>query len=254
MNDASHIDTSSASAVNDQLVLIGGQSAGGKSASLRNIRNKNRWGYFNAEAGKRLPFRNDFQSFRIDDPYQVWEGFDHFTSNPDTSDGIILDSLTFLMDMFETQYVLNSANSQKAWGDFAQYFKVLMQEKVVRYGKPVIIIAHVREDLDEATHSMKTAVPIKGSLKNNGVEAYFSTVVEALKIPLKDLEPYTNDMLTITEDEEELGFKYVFQTRLTKGSVGKRIRSPMGMFNKNETFIDNDAQVLLDHLNKFYGN
>ena len=251
MNEMSPVDTTPV--VNDQLILVGGQSAGGKSASLRNLRNQEKWVYFNSEAGKRLPFRNQFQNFRIDDPYQVWEGFDHFTANPDESCGVIIDSLTFLMDMFETQFVLNSTNTQKAWGDFAQYFKVLMQEKVVRYGKPVIIIAHVREDLDESTHSMKTAVPIKGSLKNNGVEAYFSTVVESLKVPLKDLEPYQNDMLTITEDEEELGFKYVFQTRLTKASTGKRIRSPMGMFSKAETYIDNDCQVLLDHLDQFYG-
>lgn len=238
--------------INDQLILVGGQSAGGKSASLRNIRNQERWAYFNTEAGKRLPFKNKFQTFRIDDAYQVLEGFDHFIANPDASDGIIIDSLTFLMDMLETQYVINSVNTQKAWGDFAQFFKILMQEKVVKYGKPVIVIAHVRSDLDEQTHSMMTQVPIKGSLKNNGVEAYFSTVVEALKVPVKELANYQNPMLTITEDEEELGFKYVFQTRLTKQSVGKRIRSPMGMFAKNETYIDNDCQVLLDHLHEFY--
>ena len=71
---------------------------------------------------------------------------------------------------------------------------------------------------------------------------------------LKDLEPYKNDMLHITEDEELLGFKYVFQTRLTKQTLGERIRSPMGMFSKEETFIDNDAQTLLDHLKDYYNN
>lgn len=252
MNDMSPVDVPAVT--NDQLILVGGQSAGGKSASLRNIRNQSRWAYFNAEAGKRLPFRNDFQNIRIDEPYQVWGGFDEMIENPNLTDGAIIDSSTFLMDMFESQYVLNSTNSQKAWGDYAQFWKVLLQEKVVRYGKPVIIIAHVREELDEATHSMKTSVPVKGSLKNNGIEAYFSTVVEALKVPLKELEPFKNDMLTITEDEEELGFKYVFQTRLTKATTGKRIRSPMGMFSKAETYIDNDCQVLLDHLTQFYGS
>lgn len=239
--------------INDQLILVGGQSAGGKSASLRNLRNQDRWLYLNTEAGKRLPFRNSFDSKRIDDPYQVWEGFDYATETGNY-DGIIVDSVTFLMDMFESQFIVNAVNTQKAWGDYAQFFKVLMQEKVVRFGKPVIIISHVREDLDEQTHSMKTAVPIKGSLKNNGVEAYFSTVVEALKVPLRELELYKNDMLSITEDEEELGFKYVFQTRLTKASTGKRIRSPMGMFDKSQTYIDNDCQVLLDHLTEFYGS
>lgn len=239
--------------INDQLILLGGESAGGKSASLRNLRNQEKWAYFNTEAGKRLPFRNKFQNFRIEDPYQVLEGFDHFIANPDASEGIIIDSLTFLMDMLETMYILGSANTQKAWGDFAQFFKILMQQKIVSYGKPVIVIAHVRTDLDEQISEMRTQVPIKGSLKNNGVEAYFSTVVEALKIPLKKLEGFENSMLNISEDELELGFKYVFQTRLTKATVGKRIRSPMGMFSKSETYIDNDCQVLLDHLHEFYG-
>lgn len=49
-------------------------------------------------------------------------------------------------------------------------------------------------------------------------------------------------MLDITEEEKELGFKHVFQTRLTKKSIGERLRSPMGMFSKEETYIDNDAQ------------
>ena len=50
-----------------------------------------------------------------------------------------------------------------------------MQEKVVLFNKPTIITAHVKDELDEVKHEMKTKVPIKGSLKNNGVEAYFST-------------------------------------------------------------------------------
>lgn len=242
-------------AVNDQLVLIGGYSAAGKSASLRNIQNQERWMYLGTEAGKRLPFKNKFQSFRIIDPYQVYEAFDHATKNLKDYDGIIIDSATFLMDMFESMYVLPAANTMKAWGDFAQFFKVLMQDKVASFGKPVIITAHLLDTLDEKAMEMKTSVPVKGSLKNNGIEAYFSTVIEAVRMTLKDLEPYLNNgLLNITEEDEILGFKYCFQTRLTKASVGKRIRSPMGMFTREQTYMDNDAQILLDHLHKFYGN
>lgn len=240
--------------INDQLILICGHSSAGKSASLQNIENQDRWMYLNAEAGKRLPFKNNFDSHRITDPYQVYEAFDHATENSDDYDGIIIDSLTFLMDMLESQYVITATDTQKAWGDFAQFFKNLMQQKVVLFGKPVIIVAHVLETLDEQAHQMTVKVPIKGSLKNNGVEAYFSTVVAAKKIPLKDLEPYESDLLTITEDDEDLGFKYVFQTRPTKKTVGERIRSPMGMFSRSQTFMDNDAQILLNHLHSFYGD
>ena len=156
------------------------------------------------------------------------------------------------MDMFETMYVLPATNTMKAWGDYAQFFKILMQQKVTAFGKPVVMIAHVKDDLDEKAMDIKTSVPIKGSLKNNGIEAYFSTVVAAKKITIKDLEKVANNMLKVTEEERELGFKHVFQTRITKTTVGERIRAPMGMFSKEQTYIDNDVQLLLDHLTAFY--
>ncbi len=237
--------------VNDQLILVVGYSATGKSASLRNIRNQENWLYLNCEAGKRLPFKNRFDSHRIEDQYQVHEAFDFATANPHI-EGVITDSITFLMDMYETQYVLPSANTMQGWSNFAQYFKILMQQKVTAFGKPTIFTAHVSDVLDEKAMEMKTSVPIKGSLKNNGVEAYFSTVVAAKKVPLKEIEKYKSDLLTITDEEKELGYKHVFQTRPTKTTTGERIRSPMGMFSKEQTYIDNDCQLLLDHLSEFY--
>lgn len=237
--------------VNNQLVLICGYSATGKSASLRNIRDQQDWVYINSEAGKRLPFKNDFMTLRLDDPETVMAAFDEATNTPSIK-GIIVDSLTFLMDMYESQYVLPAANTMKGWSNYNQFFKRLLQEKVVKFGRPVIFTAHVMDTLDEKTMEMRTAVPVKGALKGQGVEAYFSTIVAAKKVPIKDLEEYNSDLLHITEEEKELGFKYVFQTRITAKSTGERIRSPMGLFSRNETYMDNDAQILLDHLNKFY--
>jgi hypothetical protein len=236
----------------DQLILIVGFSSTGKSASLRNIRNQERWMYLGTEAGKRLPFKNRFDAYRITDPSQVMDGFDHAANNQADYDGIVVDSMTFLMDMLETMYVINAANTQAAWGYFAQYFKQLMQSKVALFGKPVIITAHVKEELDPATATMKTKVPIKGSLKNNGVEAYFSTVVVAKRMTLKQLEGYESNLLIITDEERDLGYKHVFQTRPTKETTGESIRSPMGMFSKAQTYMDNDAQMLLDHVTTYY--
>ena len=237
---------------NDQLVLICGASATGKSASLRNIRNQERWLYMGTEAGKRLPFKNKFRSARVDDPYQVLEAFDYAIENRDSIDGIIVDSITFLMDQYESQYVLTAPNMMKAWSDFQQYFKTLMQDKVIKFGKPVIFTAHTLKVLNENTGEFEVSVPIKGALKNNGIEAYFSTIVAAKKVPLKDLKDFKNDLLHIESEDEAVGFKYVFQTKITKQTTGERIRSPMGLFSRDETYMDNDAQILLDHLNKFY--
>lgn len=239
--------------MNDQLILVSGQSTTGKSASLRNIRNQEGWVYLNTEAGKRLPFRNKFNTRIITDPWEVHGYMDECIANVDDVEGVILDTLTFLMDMFETQYVLNSANTMQGWANYQQFFKVLMQEKVAAFRKPVIILAHTRDDLDEKAMEIKTSVPIKGALKNNGVEAYFTTVVSTKRVPIKELEKYGSKMLTITDEDRELGYKHVFQTRPTGKTTGERIRSPMGMFDKAETYIDNDCQILLDHLQEFYG-
>ncbi len=140
------------------------------------------------------------------------------------------------------------------WGAYQQFFKTIMQQKVPAFNKPTIIMAHTKAVLDEKSMDWKVSVPIKGALANNGVEAYFSTVVAAKKVSIKELESYGSKLLTITDEERELGYKHVFQTRPTKNTVGERIRSPMDMFDRSQTFIDNDCQLLLDHLNEFYNH
>lgn len=237
--------------VNDNLVLIVGKSAGGKSASLVNLKNPAGVAYANCEAGKKLPFRSKFREFVITDPLQLFELFDWAETQPDVHT-IVIDTLTYLLDMYESLYVLNSANTMKAWGDFAQYFKQLMQQHVAKSTKNVIFLAHTADKNNESEMIVETAVPVKGSLKNNGIESYFSIVIAAKKVNLKALKDYKSDLLTITPEEEALGFKYVYQTKLTKETVNERLRGPIGLFSTPETFIDNDAQKVLDRLHEYY--
>lgn len=129
-----------------------------------------------------------------------------------------------------------------------------MQQTVAKSTKNVIMTAHTLTTLNEETGYMETAVPIKGSLKNQGIESYFSCVISTKKMRTKDLDDYKgkSPLLNITPEEEALGFKYVFQTRLTKETVNENIRSPLGMWSVEETFIDNDIQLVLDRLNDYY--
>ena len=241
-------------APNDQLIAVVGYSSTGKSASLRNIKNQERWVYLNCESGKRLPFKNKFNRITITDPMEIHSYFVEAIENRDDIDGIIVDSLTFLMEMYESQYVLRAANTMKAWGDYQQYFKTLMQELVPQFGKPVIFTAHVKDETDEKTLDTRTFIPVKGALKGVGIEAYFSCIVSCKRLPLKDLKDYTNDLLPITVDDEIQGYKHVFQTQLTKKTVGERIRGPMGLFTRAQTYIDNDCQLVLDKLHEFYAD
>lgn len=240
------------SAENRMTVLIGGESGTGKTASLRNLREPDKVLYMNCEANKRLPFKNSFAEVPIDDPREVMDLMDQVIEQPDAVSTAVIDTITFLMNRYESYYVVGSANTQKAWGDYFQFAQELMQDKIAKAKVPVLMLGHTRTDLHEDSGEYRTQVPVKGALKNTGIESFFSTVVGVKKMKLVDLKPYENDMLTITEDDEIVGFKHVFQTRITKKTVGERIRAPMGMWTKEQTFIDNDAQVLLDHMFKYY--
>lgn len=239
------------SQTNDHLVLVSGKSATGKSASLMSLPNNDTTWYLNCEAGKKLPFKAKFKQFTITDPLQVLEAFDVATGKPEVKT-IVVDTLTYLLEMYDSLYIHNNANGQQAWGNFAQYYKELMQQKVAACGKEVIFLAHTLDVLNKSEMQMETYVPVKGSLKNNGIESYFSCVMSTKKVTLKELEKYKSALLTITEEEEALGFKYVFQTKLTKETVGERIRGPLGLWANNETFIDNNIQLVLSRLNEYY--
>ena len=237
--------------VNDNLVLLVGKSTAGKSASLRKMNNPEGVMYLNCEAGKKLPFKAKFKQFTITDPMQVLEAFDVAETMPDIHT-IAVDTLTYLLDMYETMFVYGASDGQKAWGDFAQYFKTLMQQKVAASTKNVVFLAHTADKINSTEMVMETSVPVKGSTKNNGVESYFSVVVAAKKMALKALADYKSPLLNITPEEEALGFKYVFQTKLTKDTLGERLRGPLGMWANNETFIDNNMQLVMNRLHEYY--
>jgi len=157
-----------------------------------------------------------------------------------------------MMDMYESTHVLGSSNTMAGWGNYAQFFKNLMNQYVAKSTKNVIFTSHVTDILNESEMSMERLVKIKGSLMSTSVEAFFSVIVSTKKIPIKALKGYENDLLTILPQEELIGFKHCFQVALTKETVNERIRSPMGMWSEEETYINNDIQLVIDRLNKFY--
>ena len=234
---------------NKHVALICGSSKAGKSTSLRNLKNVL---YANCEAGKQLTFKPDnFKEIIITDPLQMTEFLTHYEETDGYSMAVI-DGLNYLMNMYESNHVRNSANSMAAWGDYAEYFKELMQQQVAALTKPIIFTAHVETIYNESSMEMETKVPIKGSTKSIGAESYFTTVIMAKKVKIADLEEYKNDLLNISERDKKVGYKHVFQTMITADTVNTRISTPMGMFSDAETFIDNDVALLLQRMNEYY--
>ena len=202
-------------------------------------------------SGKPLPFNHKFNERIITDPLHVPGYIETWESKPEIHT-IVIDSLSFMMEQYESQYVIPATNGMKAWGNYAQFFKTLMQDQVAKSTKNIVFITHTMDVVNEAEMINETMATVKGSLKNLGLESYFTTVISSKKVQLTKLTAYQNPLLVITEDDEILGFKYVFQTKLTKDTVNERMRSHLGLWSKEETYIDNDVQLVLDRLNEYY--
>ena len=238
---------------NNHLVLISGKSSSGKSASLMAIDNPEGVIYLNCENGKKLPFKTKFKELTITDPVQVYEAFGEAEKMPDVHT-IVIDTLTYLMDMYESTKVLNSTNTMQAWGQYAQYMKQLMSQVVAKSTKNVVFLAHTSDVLNESEMINETIVKVKGSLMNQGIESFFTTVISTKKIALTKLDDKVakSKLYTVTDEDKANGFKYVYQTRLTKETVNERMRAPMGMWDIKETYIDNNLQNVINRLHEYY--
>lgn len=237
------------------LFMIGGESASGKSASLMNLKNPERIFYLGTESNKPLPFPDKFKKLinGLQDPKDIWDLFNTL-ENSDDFDTIIIDSITFLMDMYESVYIHGSSDSRTEWGNYQQFFKRLMQDVVSKSTKNWIITAHVAAELMN-NGNYRYFVPVKGALAKQGLEAYLSIIVYARKVKIDELEemPYDGNLLHITARDRAVGYKHVFQCEVTKEYADSKIRAPIGCFSPEQIYMDNDAQMLLEHLEKYYG-
>jgi hypothetical protein len=239
--------------INPHSLLICGESGTGKSMSLYEMRDRTDVLYLNCEGGKPLPFKNKFKNKVITDPEDIITMLEFLANdeNENPFNFIVIDTISFMMDMFETIHVLPARDTQKMWGQYAQFFKRLINESS-QVDSFFIMLGHLDRQLDEEAGMFRTSVPVKGALAKKGLEAYFTTVLNISKETVKDLKKSENDMLNISEDDEELGFKHVFQTRTTKKTMGDRIRSPMGMWKKEELYIDNNLAPVIKRLIEYY--
>lgn len=243
--------------MNNNLILVSGVSSTGKSMSLRNMENPEGVLYLNCEANKGLPFKasTKFITKTITDPYKVYDYINQAAARPDKIHTIAIDTITFLMNMYESMYIVGSANSQQGWGNYAQYFQNLMQQYLAVVPQRVVLFGHTAEVID-SDKIAQVLVKVKGSLMNNGIESFFSNVISTKKMPITKLQAYKegNDLLNFTPKEEMLGFKHVFQTQLTKETIYERIRGPEDppMWSIPETFIDNDLELVFKRLKEYY--
>lgn len=240
---------------NKRVVLIAAPPSHGKTHSLYKLADDPGVAYLNTDL-KDLPFRvpkNGMKVLKITHPDLALDAIDDLEAEYPEVHTVILDTVTFLMDMYETQVVQTSSDTRKAWGGYATFYKGLMH-RVKTSEKNFIILAHAFTEYNDDSLSNETRVPIKGQIGKVGAEADFNIVLSCKKVTLKQLEKEEceSEFLNISKKEERLGFKYVFQTELTKDTLSEKIRSPMGLWDDNELYIDNDIAHIIQRLAEYY--
>lgn len=241
-----------------QRLLVCGVASSGKTYSLKGLRDHEKVLFLNCEASKGmiLPFKNKFKKKVITSPLGelVGEGsvFRAVAQKPDSFNTIVIDSMTFLMDLFETKYVNTATNTMGAWGAYGDFINQLCNVEIATLPQDIIFTAHVAGTYN-GDSLMENKIPIKGNIGKKGFEAFFNNIVYVKTKTLEELEPYKNKYLNITETDKLLGFKHVIQTRLTKDSIHDKIRGADDLWDISETFIDGNIQHVLDRLNEYYG-
>lgn len=234
---------------NNHIVLALGKPSTGKSSSLRNIP-ADKTAYINFDA-KPVPFPVPFKkNIKITNINHVLAGLDKLEADEDI-EYIVVDTITFMMEMFENQNVVTAVNTQKAWGDYAQFY-ISFLHKIKNSKKKIIVFGHTKDVYNEAELVTEQRVPVKGAVGNRGVEADFTVIIGTKKMKTDILKQKENELLTFNEEEEEDGFKYIFQTRVTKDTMNEKMRSPLGLWERNELFTDNDIMLVLDRISQYY--
>ena len=139
----------------------------GKSTSLMNLSNQEKMVYLNTDL-KELPFKSRFmKNVEVSDAMDVLAFIDQIEKT-EAVEGAVLDTITFLMSMYERQYVSNAANGQKAWGDYGNFYKEFIH--AIKAGtKDYAVLAHQDTVLNEQSMQMETRIPIKGAVGKIGV-------------------------------------------------------------------------------------
>ncbi|MGB1226453.1 MAG: AAA family ATPase [Poseidonibacter sp.] len=235
--------------MNNHIVMSIGKPVTGKTSSLRKLPPE-RTAYINFD-NKPLPFPVPFyKDIRMKNIDHLLGGIDTL-ENDDNVEYIVLDTISFMMEMYENQKVVTAVNTQQAWGEYAQFY-ITFLHKIKTSKKKIIVLAHSKDVYNENEMVTEQVVPVKGAIGKRGVEADFTTIIGSKKIKTIDLETKKNDLLSITDEEEEDGFKYIFQTRVTKDTMNEKMRSQLGLWNREELYIDNDIVKVMDRITDYY--
>lgn len=212
-------------AENQKIFLLVGASGSGKTSGMRNMPLE-KTVLINTELKSMLPFRGHQRLKRhwvVNDVNKFMAGLELIEKDEDI-EYCILDSLSYLMNMYELQKVKPATNGQKAWGDYGDFYRTLIMF-IKNSKKSWVITCHPKEVFDEKAGEYRTSAAIKGSLSGL-VEADFNVVI------------YTD----IGTNEDGMPM-YRYLVKKTKETLGKSVKSPFMMFDEAHTQSNDIMEV-----------
>jgi len=217
---------------NKKLILVCGESGSGKTSSLRNMPLE-KTVYIDTD-------RKSIKSFRGMDRFKEWVKLDYIDhlipglkalEKVDDVEYIVIDTLSFALDMYVAQKIDTSADTRKAWGEYKKWYKELIHIAKTST-KSYIFLTHTKDVYDEKAMSLKTFAYAQGSIYSM-IEADFAVVAYTHK--------YT--------DENGMP-KYGFLVNPTKETLSLSAKSPMDMFEE-PLIKDNDIMLLFKAIEEY---
>lgn len=228
---------------NNYLFAICGEAGSGKSWGLDAIENQSKWLYLNCETNKPLPFIHSFQERVIVNPLELKKWLMKGITS-DKIDGIIIDTFTSWLSMLESQ-CNRKFDGYEVWNEYKKQILAIFQDCLVQCNKPVFVLSHTKQSTDLRGRATIT-IPVQGSLKDLKIENFFTNILYADVLSADDVEEYQNEFLYPDEDDPET--YYVYQTRKCPNGLGANVRSTKGLWSKEETFIANNCQTILNKM------
>ena len=211
---------------NKKMVLNVGGTGTGKTTGLRNL-DKARTVYidFDRKSIKAFPDMDKFREWvKIDFVDHLVPGLIALEADPEC-DTIVIDTLSFALDMFVAQKIDTAADTRAAWGDYKRFYKEVIH-LAKSSTKSYIFLTHEKSVYNEAAMETKTTAYAQGSIAGM-IEADFALVAYSHKYVNDDGMP-----------------AYGYLVGPTKDTLALSAKSPMGMF-PNPLVEDNDITILL---------
>jgi len=217
---------------NKKIILLIGESGSGKTSSLRNMP-LDETVYIDID-------RKSIKSFKDMDKFNQWVKLDYVDhllpgleaiEKDDTCKYVVIDTLSFLMDLFVTQRVDTAADTRAEWGNYKKFYKEIINFAKTSK-KSFIFLAHPKTVYNEQEMESKTYAYAQGSIASK-IEADFAVVAYTRKYLNEDGLP-----------------SFGFSVGLTKETLHTSVKSPMSMFSE-PTLDDNDIMDIFKAIDEY---